>query len=181
MPFKKGYTPWNKGKTGVYTEDHIEKLREAGKKSSGKGSTEEKEKMRRKKISKAMKKHGGYRIGSGRGKKGWYKGFFCDSSWELAFIIYCLDHNISIERNKEKRSYIFEGKRKSYIPDFIVNGNLVEIKGYKTKQWKCKIDANPDVKVYYEKDLKDIFHYVELTYGKDFIKLYENIGSDPAG
>lgn len=27
---------------------------------------------------------GGYRKGSGRGKKGRYKGYWCDSSWELA-------------------------------------------------------------------------------------------------
>jgi hypothetical protein len=29
-------------------------------------------------------KVGGLREGSGRGKKGWYKGFYCRSTWELA-------------------------------------------------------------------------------------------------
>jgi hypothetical protein len=130
------------------------------------------EKRRRKETIKKNKKTGGYRRGSGRGKKGWYKGFFCDSSWELAYVIYCLEHNIDIKRNTEKRKYIFEGKVKNYLPDFIVEGHLIEIKGYKTKEWADKLEANPDVKVLYEKDLKFIFDYVISKYGKDFIKLY---------
>lgn len=169
MPFKKGYKPWNKGKVGV------QEAWNKGVKGSTKGKalTPEKEEARKKKISEGMKKHGGYRAGSGRGKKGWYKGFFCDSSWELAFVIYCLDHDISIKRNTQKLSYVFEDKERSYIPDFIVNDKLVEIKGYKTKQWDAKLAANPDVVVYYEEDLQEILQYVRLTYGNDFITLYE--------
>jgi len=37
---------------------------------------------------------GGKRIGSGRGKSGWYKGYWCDSSWELAYVIYNIDHDV---------------------------------------------------------------------------------------
>ena len=37
---------------------------------------------------------GGKRHGSGRGKKGWYKGYYCDSTWELAWVIYQLDHGV---------------------------------------------------------------------------------------
>jgi hypothetical protein len=173
MPFKKGHTPWNKNKTGIYTEKHLEKLRENGSKSTGKALTPEKEEERKKKISESMKKYGGYRIGSGRGKKGWYKGFFCDSSWELAFVLYCLDHKIKIERNTTKLDYTFNGKKRKYIPDFVVDGIFVEIKGYKTEQWNAKHEANPDVKVYYENDLQQILEYVVLTYGKDYIRLYE--------
>ena len=29
---------------------------------------------------------------TGKGKKGWYKGFFCSSTYELAYVIFCLDH-----------------------------------------------------------------------------------------
>jgi hypothetical protein len=116
---------------------------------------------------------GGYVQGSGRGKKGWYNGFFCDSSWELAYVIYCLEHSIDIKRNIEKRQYIWNGEIKTYIPDFVVNGDLIEIKGYKTKQWLAKLAANPDVTVLYEKDLGHVFDYVKNKYGSDFIALYE--------
>lgn len=143
------------------------------------GHTEE-TKQRLSVIAKE-RKLGGYIQGSGRGKKGWYKGFFCDSSWELAYVIYCLDHSINIVRNKEKRQYVWEGKVKNYIPDFIVNGVITEIKGYKTEQWMAKINANPDIKVLYKEDLDVIISYVKSRYGKDFIKLYENPEDRDAG
>ena len=34
----------------------------------------------------------------GNGKKGYYKGIYCDSTWELAFLVYCFDNNIPIIR-----------------------------------------------------------------------------------
>jgi hypothetical protein len=118
-------------------------------------------------------KLGGYIQGSGRGKKGWYNGFFCDSSWELAYVVYCLEHGIDIKRNTEKRQYVWQGVVKNYIPDFIVQGTITEIKGFKTEQWLAKLEANPDVQVLYEKDLEPILEYVKNKYGKDFISLYE--------
>ena len=123
--------------------------------------------------AKAKLNNGGYRYGSGRGKKGWYKGIFCDSSWELAYLIYCIDHNVNIKRNNETRQYIWQEKVKNYIPDFIVEGKLIEIKGYKTDQWLAKLAANPDITVFYEKDLDLIFKYVKNKYGTNFICLYE--------
>ncbi len=137
--------------------------------------TEEKEIERRVKLSNSAKsrKLGGYIRGSGRGKKGWYKGFFCDSSWELAYVIYCLEHNMDIKRNTEKRTYEHNGKIKNYIPDFIVNCELVEVKGYKSDEWLSKMRCNPDVKVLYKEDIKDIMDYVKKKYGVNFIELYE--------
>ena len=44
------------------------------------------------------------------GIKGWYKGFWCDSSWELAYVIYNLDHGIEFRRNTEKFEYEYCGK-----------------------------------------------------------------------
>lgn len=120
---------------------------------------------------------GGYRKGSGRGKSGWYKGVYCDSSWELAYVVYNMDNNIPIQRCKEQRTYMFEGKENIYLPDFIVNGEIVEIKGYSTNQWKAKIEANPDIKVLYKTDMKPYLDYVSTKYGSDFIKLYD--GSNP--
>lgn len=116
---------------------------------------------------------GGYVKGSGRGKKGWCRGFFCDSSWELAFVLYHTDHGNEIARCNKPRIYEFDGKIKKYFPDFIVGGVTYEIKGYRTQQWDAKAKANPDVIALFEKDLKPIFTYVISQYGKDFISLYE--------
>ena len=126
-------------------------------------------------MSKLAKENGngGYRQGSGRGKKGWYNGIYCDSSWELAYVIYCLDHSILIKRNTEKRQYNWQGKIKNYIPDFIVENEIIEIKGYKTEEWMAKHNCNPDIKVLYESDLETVFKYVKNKYGKDFINLYQ--------
>lgn len=177
--------PWNKGlglvealELGIITKDTYDSILlgriRGGKNSTGIGSTLEKEIERKRKISDQAKlKNGGYRQGSGRGKKGWYKGFFCDSSYELAYLIYCLDHNIDIKRNTEKRKYEYQGTIKNYIPDFIVQGEFVEIKGYKSDQWEAKLKSNPDIKILYGKDLKEVFEYVNKVYGKDFIRLYE--------
>ena len=73
----------------------------------------------------------------------------------------------------EKRKYVWQGVVKNYIPDFVVQGAMVEIKGYKTEQWMAKLAANPDVTVLYEKDLEAVLGYVRDKYGKDFISLYE--------
>jgi hypothetical protein len=152
---KKGFTAWNKGKIGLSGYPHSEAFK--------------------KKLSDLAKERnlGGYIRGSGRGKKGWYKGFFCDSSWELAYVIYCLDNNITIHRNTEKREYEWQGKVRFYIPDFLVDGKMIEIKGYKTEQWLAKLASNPDVKVLYKEDMLSILSYVETKYGKNFISLYE--------
>ena len=163
---------------GIITKDTYDSILlgriRGGKNSTGIGSTLEKEIERKRKISDQAKlKNGGYRQGSGRGKKGWYKGFFCDSSYELAYLIYCLDHNINIKRNTEKRKYEYQGTIKNYIPDFIVQGEFVEIKGYKSDQWEAKLKSNPDIIILYGKDLKEVFEYVNKVYGKDFIRLYE--------
>ena len=62
---------------------------------------------------------------------------------------------------------------KNYIPDFVVEGTITEVKGYKTEQWLAKLEANPNVQVLYEKDLEPVLEYVKNKYGKDFINLYE--------
>lgn len=119
-------------------------------------------------------KVGGYRKGSGQGKSGWYKGIYCDSSWELAFVIYHFDNNLQISRCLERRKYIFDNKEHIYIPDFVIDEGIIEIKGYKTKQWEAKEKQNSDVKVLYYEDMKQYLDYVKNKYGNDYIKLYDN-------
>ena len=93
-------------------------------------------------------------------------GRFCCSKCARAF-------STKAKRNTEKRKYEYQGTIKNYIPDFIVQGEFVEIKGYKSDQWEAKLKSNPDIKILYGKDLKEVFEYVNKVYGKDFIRLYE--------
>lgn len=117
----------------------------------------------------------GYREKSGRGKMGWYKGFYCNSSWELAYIIWALDHNLNIIRNKQSYSYIWKNKTKKYYPDFLIDDFIIEIKGYNTLQFQEKIKQFKTDKfvVYYKDDMKTIIAYVIEKYGKNYINLYE--------
>lgn len=122
----------------------------------------------------SLPKIGGYRKGSGRGKSGWYKGIYCDSSWELAFVIYYKDHNLNIKRCKEKWKYIYNGEEHIYIPDFVTDEGIIEIKGYSTPQWKVKEEQNKDIKVLYKSDIQFYIDYVNKKYGNIFINLYDN-------
>ena len=91
----KNKKPWNKG----ITKDDDQRLKKASETLKkhyaqglikagflGRKHTEE--------TKKKCGKGGGYKPGSGRGKQGWYKGYWCDSSWELAFVMYCLYNNL---------------------------------------------------------------------------------------
>lgn len=119
-------------------------------------------------------KGGGLRKGAGRGKNGWYKGYWCDSSWELAFVIYNLDNNINFERNKKYFEYKYKEKIYKYYPDFILNGEYIEIKGYESEKSKEKKKQFPfKLNTYYSAEMKPILEYVIKKYGNDFIKLYE--------
>jgi len=119
-------------------------------------------------------RHGGYRKGSGIGKHGWYKGFYCDSTWELAFLIYHLDHNLYIERCQEHRKYVINNKEHIYIPDFITDDGIIEIKGYKTKESEAKRLQNPDIKCIYREDIYKYIEYVKHQYNVNNIQdLYE--------
>lgn len=120
---------------------------------------------------------GGYRGSSPeRGKCGWYKNYWCDSSWELAWIIYNLDHDIKFKRNNEKFEYIFNGKKLNYIPDFKIDDNYIEIKGYESNKDMAKFEYFPHkLTILKRNDLYDIFKYVRKKYGYDYVKLYENV------
>lgn len=188
---KKGHNnPWNKGlkikdlmniKGEKWTNEYSKSISEGIKKSfsdgtlTGRASTPEKEIERRHKISERMKiVGGGYRKGSGRGKKGWYKGYWCDSSWELAWIIYNLEHNIYFERNLERFEYIYNNKKYNYLPDFKIGDTYIEVKGYMTNQVVCKIEQFlKNIIVIKKEEMKPILQYVKDKYGKNFISLYE--------
>ena len=129
------------------------------------------------KISKKLKSLpniGGYKKGGGRGKHGWYKGYWCDSSWELAYVIYNLEHNIQFKRNTEKFKYVFENNDRNYIPDFIEDSKYVEIKGYNSNQFEAKKKYfKKKLVILDKKGIEKYINYVVSKYGKDFIKLYD--------
>lgn len=118
---------------------------------------------------------GGYRKGAGHGKSGWYKGIYCDSTWELAFVIYHLDNNLKIERCKESRHYIYNGKEHTYFPDFVTDKDIIEIKGYVTAQWEAKHQQNNDIIILYKTDIQPYIDYAKNKYGANLEILYDGI------
>ena len=127
--------------------------------------------------TKANPNCGGCRPHSGWGKSGTYKGYYCDSTYELVYIIYNLDHNIKFERNKTYYLYEYQGKTYKYYPDFLLENNtLVEIKGYMDDKNKAKIAAVNDreIIVLMKNDLQYAFDYVKANYKYKFLKdLYD--------
>jgi len=121
------------------------------------------------------KSSGGYREGSGRGKCGYYKGIWCQSTYELAYVIYNIDHDIAFNRNVERFKYKKLGKEKEYLPDFTEGDWLVEIKGYYTPDVDLKAKSvNRPIRILYKKDLKYAFDYVKNKYHLPLIRLYDN-------
>lgn len=67
-----------------------------------------------------------------------------------------------------------KNKQKNYLPDFIVDGEYVEIKGYDTNEWQAKLEHFPHkLTVLYENDVKKYINYAQTTYSKDFTTFYE--------
>lgn len=166
---KPGSPSWCKG----LTKDSDDRVRQISNTLKGRPKSEE----TKKKLSEKAKANGagGYQPTGGRGKKGYYKGYWCDSSWELAWIIYSLDNHIKFIKNTKKFPYLYNGKIKNYIPDFLLeSGEYVEIKGYITDVVNEKIKQFPHkIEVLDLKKMIPILEYVEQKYGKDFIRLYK--------
>ena len=68
---------------------------------------ERREKQRQNAFKNSL---GGYHRRGGKGKRGWYKGYWCDSSWELAWVIYSLEHGVQFTRNTKGFPYVYKGK-----------------------------------------------------------------------
>lgn len=120
---------------------------------------------------------GGFREGAVKGcyKYGYYKNIRCDSSWELAFVVFNIEHNIPIERNTQRFEYFVDGKKHIFVPDFIVNNTeIIEIKGKQDNNWKIKQLSYPNVKFIFREDIKKYLDYVITKYGKEFWKKLYN-------
>lgn len=121
---------------------------------------------------------GGYRIGSGKSKSGYYKGIYCGSTYELCWVIYSLDHNIKFSRFTKK----LEQNGVVYYPDFLLDDNktIIELKGYESQESvdrKTKVaeSLGYNVIVLRENDLQYAFKYVIETYStKKYYSLYDD-------
>ncbi len=115
---------------------------------------------------------GGLRKGSGRGIKGWYKEFYCRSTWELAWLVFQIDNGIKVEKCNECFPYFIDGKQHLYYPDFVINGVYYEIKGYRDERVKEKILQFPSNKklilIEGKKEIKQYLDYAVEKYGKEF-------------
>ena len=115
-------------------------------------------------------KCGGIKNGAGRGKRGYYKGIRCDSTWELAWVIYSLDHNIEFNRNNIWFPYVYTSKERKYYPDFFLpsSNSFIEIKGYfneMTKEKKNQFPTDKTLIIIGEEEIKPYLEYVYKKYG----------------
>lgn len=103
---------------------------------------------------------GGFREGSVKNHlHGVYEGFRYDSSWELIWIKWALQHGIVFERNKQGFDYYFEGELHKYYPDFYLpqTDEYVEVKGIQDELWEAKRQAFPyKLQVIGKKEIQDI-------------------------
>lgn len=122
-----------------------------------------------------------------------YDNLVFDSFPEVAYYIWLSDNNIEFEyQPKCDFCYEYNNEKHTYIPDFKVCDNFVEIKGnqffekvngvFDYSHMICKYDRNLDekynakyqyglsveVKFLYKKDYKIYEKYVESKFGKDF-------------
>lgn len=173
--YKNGRVVWNKGLTKESSES-IKNSSLTFKKNFLNGEINFKgRKLSKETIQKLKINSGGIRKGAGRGKKGWYKNYWCDSSWELAYVIYNLDHNIKFERNRKYFEYVYKNETHKYYPDFIEGNKYVEIKGYESIVTKLKKEAmkNENYELINASKIEKYLKYTIEKYGIDFIKLYK--------
>ena len=117
---------------------------------------------------------GGFRERSGYGKCGWWNGIHFQSTWELAFYLWCTSLGCKCERNRKGYPYTWEGKRHFYYPDFIVEGELVEIKGFLKPVDQAKFSC-VGVKVLSEENLQEAFKFIQNTYNCQVEDLWKNL------
>lgn len=94
---------------------------------------------------------------------GYYKDLPFQSSYELIFLVYCLDHDIKIERCKFTFEYVWQNSPHVYIPDFYLpdTNTIVELKSERADKNLVEAKANSvpkdfSYKLLYGYDLEDM-------------------------
>lgn len=120
-----------------------------------------------------------------------YKGMNFDSIYEIAYYIWLVDNNIEfIYEPGINIPYAYNEKQHYYMPDFIVEGKIIEIKGdhffkedgtmqnpfdhsqdelYEAKH-QCMLANN--VKIIKASEMTDILDYICSKYGKNYLKQF---------
>jgi hypothetical protein len=82
---------------------------------------------------------------------------------------------MAFERNWQSFPYTFEGRARTWIPDFrLTDGTYLEIKGYTSPQTEAKFATFPHGLIVVRREtMQFVFDYVRETYGRDFVRLYE--------
>lgn len=122
-------------------------------------------------CSKPCVKRGGQRNGSGRAKTGYYKGIYCGSTYELAFLIWSLDHGEKISRCDQSFTYEYQGETRIYWPDFKIEDKIYEIKGRMQEIDQFKIASCSAILIDQQK-IKPYIEYVSKKYGYHKDKLW---------
>lgn len=101
-----------------------------------------------------------------------------DSSWELAFYIYCKDHNKKVLRETKSFSFTANNRIHYFFPDFEVDGKLFEIKGdqflTKYNTWKDPFNTHLDT-LYEAKHQCALQNNVTILYSKDCQKYLDYV------
>ena len=130
------------------------------------------------------------------------KGF--DSSLEIAYYIWLQNANKKFTYQPDQcLSYEFDGNQFKYHPDFLVDRQLIEIKGkyffditgkmicpYRNKEWtddqydyvcmiyeakhQCMLQNNVKIVLSDSAEMKEVLQYIDAKYGKNYIKQFKN-------
>ncbi len=114
------------------------------------------------------------------GKHGYYKGIYCASSWELAFLIHSIDQGHTIERCTLTFEYKLKEKIHTYFPDFIIDNVIYEVKGRELEdvalKTKAVIKAGYNIKVVRRREIEPIIKSLKEKYAvKNVIDLYDSV------
>lgn len=147
------------------------------------------EKQRQKKVQKTRaKNYKNYKRYGLKHNKYVFENEYFDSSWELAFWIYCKDHNISIEHEPLYLTYTVNNKKHRYFPDFKIDNQLIEIKGDqffdkndnlrnpfngKLCLEKQKCMKENQVKILRDAQMRTYLNYIKDNYGKNYLKTFK--------
>lgn len=121
-----------------------------------------------------------------------YNGNSFDSSWELAFFIYHIDHGSKIQVHPSDKEFLYNysGFVHRYYPDFKLDGKYVEIKGSqffnkdkfgnpydssKDLLYQAKYQCMVDNSVIIITDCSKYLLYIKNTYGKDYLEQFRNV------
>jgi hypothetical protein len=149
-------TEFKKGSLGNTTSNYENWIKKYGKEIADKKNEEFKSKISRIFSGEGNPMYGKPSpVGSGNGWSGWYKGWYFRSLLELSYMVFVIERfNLKWESGEAKKnsiSYIYEGQKKNYLPDFIINEKyVIECKPKSLQNTKINLEKIKYAKIYCE-------------------------------